>query len=65
VTRDLDSWVTFLLKNPHAREIVVTDDKSNDGLKNLELKPLNIDEMVALSKLVRADIIRQTNNAMS
>lgn len=55
----------FCLKNLHAREIVVIDDKSNNGLNNLELKPLNIDEMVALSKLVRADIIRQTNNAMS
>jgi transketolase len=39
--------------------------KTNGELRNTELKPLDIDEMVKLSKVVRSDIIRQTNNAKS
>lgn len=41
------------------------DSKTNGGLRNLELKPLNIDDMITLSKMVRSDIIRQVNNASS
>jgi transketolase len=47
------------------RDTLAEDTKSNGGLRNRELKPLNIDNMIELSKTVRSDIIRQTNNAAS
>ncbi len=39
--------------------------ETDSGLLNRELKPLDIDEMITLSKMVRSDIIRQTNAAKS
>jgi len=39
--------------------------KIDGKLRNTELKPLNIDDMISLSKTIRTDIIRETNHAYS